>query len=45
MGKQLTQVFVGPRIPYGNTNAEGGIRSGITILFPKKAEAAPGNQS
>ena len=46
MGKQLAQVFVGPRIPYGNANtAEWGIRGGITLLFPKKAEAAPDSQS
>lgn len=35
LGKQMTQVFVGPRIPYGNGNtAEWGFRAGITLLFP-----------
>jgi len=36
LGKQLTQVFVGPRIPYGNGNSsEWGFRAGFVLLFPK----------
>lgn len=36
LGSQLAQVFVGPRIPYGNGNAASwGIRGGLTLLFPK----------
>jgi hypothetical protein len=36
LGSQLAQVFVGPRIPYGNGNtANWGIRGGLTLLFPK----------
>lgn len=36
LGSQLAQVFVGPRIPYGNGNAAGwGVRGGLTLLFPK----------
>lgn len=35
-GNQLSQLFIGPRIPYGNgNNASWGIRAGITLLFPK----------
>ena len=31
----LSPVFIGPRIPYGNTNAVGsGLRAGITLMFP-----------
>jgi len=37
IGKQPTQFFLGPRIPYGNANeAEWGIRGGLVLLFPKK---------
>ena len=36
LGNQLSQVFIGPRIPYGNANAVGwGLRAGITFMFPK----------
>ena len=36
LGSQMAQVFVGPRIPYGNANrADFGVRFGITLLFPK----------
>lgn len=36
IGKQLTQVFLGPRIPYGNGNSsEWGFRAGVVLLFPK----------
>ena len=36
LGSQLAQVFVGPRIHYGNGNAaDWGIRGGLTLLFPK----------
>ena len=35
-GNQLSQLFIGPRIPYGNgNNSSWGIRAGITLLFPK----------
>ena len=36
LGSQMTQFFIGPRIPYGNgaTNSWG-FRAGITLLFPK----------
>jgi hypothetical protein len=38
-GKQTSQIFVGPRIPYGNGNtAEWGIRAGVTLLFPTKTQ-------
>ena len=31
----LSQVFIGPRIPYGNANTVGsGFRAGITFMFP-----------
>lgn len=37
-GSQMTQIFAGPRIHYGNGNpAEWGIRAGITLLFPTKS--------
>ncbi|WP_094967853.1 hypothetical protein [Winogradskyella aurantia] len=37
VGKQMSQIFIGPRVPYGNGNtAEWGIRGGITLLFPTK---------
>jgi hypothetical protein len=36
LGDQITQVFIGPRIPYGNANAVSwGFRAGITLMFPK----------
>lgn len=36
IGKQMAQVILGPRIPYGNGNtAEWGIRTGLFLLFPK----------
>ncbi|WP_223033760.1 hypothetical protein [Hanstruepera marina] len=36
IGKQLTQAFIGPRIPYGNGNTTSwGFRAGIVLLFPK----------
>lgn len=36
IGSQLTQVFIGPRIPYGGGNTtDWGFRAGITLLFPK----------
>lgn len=36
LGSQLAQVFIGPRIPYGNANKAGwGIRTGLVLLFPK----------
>lgn len=36
LGKQLTQIFVGPRMPYGNGNtSEWGFRAGLVLLFPK----------
>lgn len=36
LGDQLTQVFIGPRIPYGNANAASwGFRAGFTLMFPK----------
>ncbi|MDM9631007.1 hypothetical protein [Robiginitalea aurantiaca] len=36
IGDQLTQVFIGPRIPYGNANsASWGFRAGLTLMFPK----------
>jgi hypothetical protein len=36
LGNQLSQLFIGPRIPYGNgNNSSWGIRAGITLLFPK----------
>ncbi len=36
LGDQLSQVFIGPRIPYGNGNAATwGFRAGITLMFPK----------
>lgn len=36
LGGQMTQFFVGPRIPYGNGNlAEWGFRAGFVLLFPK----------
>ncbi|MEM1001457.1 MAG: transporter [Bacteroidota bacterium] len=35
-GKQITQIFIGPRVPYGNANTtEWGFRAGITLLYPK----------
>lgn len=35
LGKQSSQLFIGPRIPYGNANTtEWGIRAGLTLLFP-----------
>ena len=35
IGKQMTQFFVGPRIPYGNGNsADWGLRAGLVLLFP-----------
>ncbi len=35
LGKQLTQVAVGPRIPYGNgNNSDWGFRAQFTLLFP-----------
>lgn len=36
IGSQLSQVFIGPRIPYGNgNNASWGFRAGMTLMFPK----------
>lgn len=36
LGNQLSQLFIGPRIPYGNgNNASWGFRAGITLLLPK----------
>lgn len=35
-GSQMAQVFLGPRIPYGNGNsADFGVRFGMVLLFPK----------
>lgn len=37
LGGQTSQLFIGPRIPYGNANTgEWGIRGGLTLLFPTK---------
>ena len=36
-GNQPTQLFIGPRIPYGNaSDADWGVRGGITLIFPGK---------
>jgi len=36
LGTQLTQFFIGPRIPYGNgNNSSWGFRAGIVLMFPK----------
>ena len=36
LGKQLAQVVLGPRIPYGNANtAEWGFRAVLVLLYPK----------
>ena len=36
LGKQLAQVAVGPRFPYGNANtSEWGFRAAFVLLFPK----------
>ncbi len=35
-GKQAAQLFVGPRLPFGNGNSSSwGFRTGFTLLFPK----------
>ncbi len=37
LGKQMAQIAVGPRIPYGNGNgSDWGFRAQFTLLFPKK---------
>lgn len=36
IGNQLTQIAMGPRVPYGNGNtAEWGLRAQLVLLFPK----------
>lgn len=39
LGSQMTQIFVGPRIPYGNANtSEWGFRAGFVLLFPTNSK-------